>query len=54
MIRYFGMAVVLVFTVSLTGAVTALSFQTPQPEEFEKYINNSKKDIEEEKVGQQR
>lgn len=46
--RYLSMAVVLVFTVSLTGTVTGLSFQTPQPEEFEKYTNNSEKDIEEE------
>lgn len=52
--RYLSMAAVLVFAVSLTGTVTGLSFQTPQPEEFEKYTNNSEKDIEEEieeKVG---
>lgn len=46
--RYFSMAAVLVFILSLTGTVTGLSFQTPQPEEFEKYTNNSEKDIEEE------
>ena len=46
--KIIGLAAVLITGFLLTGAAAGLSIESPQPDAFEKYTNNSEEDIEQE------